>query len=170
MKFVSHKIVVCILNPTFIDISDIVGVKPVEQSIECTRAVDEKSGRIQVTLSWKANFTKYPSSYYGDTLDYTHLSLFKAKRDSDYDNLDFRTNLPTLALISTNQNVRGLGKGSFALKPSDREAFGLTFYDVRANGSGFISFVGLRPAVDNEYDHFLLLVSGRWNSWAYCMQ
>ena len=118
-----------------------------------------------MTLSWKANFTKFPSSYYGDTLDYTHMSLFKAKRDSDYDDLDFRTNLPSLTLTSTNQNVRGLGSGYYVMRSSDGAIFAFTFYEVRANGSGFISFVGLPPAVDTEYDHFLLLVSGKWSIW-----
>lgn len=135
-----------------------------EQSIECTRMVDEKSGRIQVTLSWKANFTKYPPSYYGDTLDFTDMLVFKAKRDSDYDDLDFRTKLPSLSLTSTMRRVRGLGPGHFAMISSDGEIYAFTVYEVRANGSGFISVVGLPPAVDTEYDHFLLLVSGKWNS------
>ena len=143
----------------FFVISDIVGVKPVEQLIECTRKVDERSGKIQVTLSWTGNFTNFPSSYYGDTLDFTDVLLFKAMRDSDYDDLDFRTNLPLLTIISTSRNVRGLGSGHYALRSRDGSEFALTFYEVRANGSGFVSFVGLPPAVDTEYDHFLMLVS-----------
>lgn len=144
----------------FVIPADIIGVDPVEQLIDCTRKVNETSGRIQVTLSWRANFINYPPSYYGDTLDYTDMLLFKAKSDSDYNDSDFRTKLPSLTLISTNQDVRGLGSGHYGLRSSDGKIFAITLYEVRANGSGFISFAGLPPAVNTEYDHFLLLVSG----------
>ena len=141
----------------FIFLPEIVGVEPVEQSITCVRNVDEKSGHIQVTLSWKANFTRYPPSYYGDTLDYNDLSLFKAKSDSTSMDPDFRADLPSVTLISTNQEIRGLGSGNYALRSRD-DIFAFTAYEVRGDGSGFISFIGLPPDVSGVHDHFLLLV------------
>lgn len=135
------------------------GADPIEQLTSCSRDVDEATGQIQITFTWRANFSHLPSSYYNDTLDYTALSVFKAKEDTDYDDQEYkRLIVPRqLSVLSTLDRIVGLTKDSFPIQSGGKVS--LVLYEVKESGSGFITVLGLLPARNTEFDHFLLLVS-----------
>ena len=107
-----------------------------------------------------ADFSRLPSTYYNDTLDYTVVSAFRAMADSSYDDIDYRRQLPNLGLYTSAEMVKGVSRGRFISQSGSDGTSIATVFEVRANGSGFLSIFGLPPAPeDNEFDHTLLLVS-----------
>lgn len=54
--------------------------------------------------------------------------------------------------------INGLGEDQQAFTRSDNSVI-VVLSEVRANGSGSINVLGLPLAIDDEYDHYLLLVS-----------
>ena len=80
--------------------------------------------------------------------------------DSSYDDLDYRRQLPNLGLYTSGQMVKDVSSGHFISQSGSNGTSIATVFEVRANGSGFVSIFGLPPApADNEFDHTLLLVS-----------
>ena len=134
-------------------VSVILGADRIEQSFVCSREVDEATGQLVVSVTWRGNFSHLPPSYYGDTLDKTRLSVFRGKinstsRDPGIEN---RGILVTF--------MDGLGQEQKTHRLRIDNVVVLSLLEVRANGSGVIHVLGLPPYTVGDYDHYLLVVS-----------
>ena len=97
-------------------------------------------------------------------MDFTRLSVFKAKKNTTYNNREFLESLPTLVLVSTN-NIFGVGSGESTHQLKKTNGFVFVFHQLMANGSGYIDVTGVPGAkVNEEFDHYLLYVSVLWNT------
>ena len=127
------------------------GTDRIEQSVVCSRQVDEATGQISVSVIWRGNFSHLPPSYYGDTLANTRLSVFSGNVNSTSRDLGIERR----GLLAT--WIDGLGKQQQTHIVRGNTV--LSLLEVRANGSGVIYLLGLPPVIVGEYDHYLLVVS-----------
>ena len=127
------------------------GADRIEQSVVCSRQVDEVTGQIIVSVIWRGNFSHLPPSYYGDTLANTRLSVYSGNVNSTSRDLGIERRS-----LLVNQ-IDGLGK--LQQTKIVRDNIVLSLLEVRANGSGAIHVLGLPLFIVGEYDHYLLVVS-----------
>ena len=130
----------------------VLGDDRIEQSVVCSRQVDEATGQIIVSVTWQGNFSHLPPSYYGDTLKSTRLSVYRGNVNSTTRDSGIERRL------MVNTFINGLGKRQLTHEFRDG-SIAVSLLEVRANGSGVIHMLGLSPFVVGDYDHFLLLVS-----------
>ena len=118
----------------------------------CSRQVDEATGQIIVSVNWQGNFSHLPPSYYADTLNDTRLSVYRGKANST----SRERGIETRGVIFVPINGLGKDRQSYTLRDNSVVFF---LSEIRTNGSGSISVLGLSLVIDDDYDHYLLLVS-----------
>ena len=116
----------------------VLGADRIEQSVVCSRQVDEATGQIIVSVTWQGNFSHLPPSYYGDTLKSTKLSVYRGNVNSTIRDRGIERRL------MANTFINGLGKRQLTHRLSDG-SIAVSLLEVRANGSGVIHMLGLSP-------------------------
>ena len=123
----------------------------------CSRQVDEATGQIILSVTWRGNFSHLPPSYYGDTLDSTRLSVFSGTVNSTSRD----PGIERRGVLATFSNGLGKQQRTHVLR-GDSGNIALSLLEVRANGSGVIYVLGLPPFIAGDYDHYLLVVSSSY--------
>ena len=133
-------------------VSVILGADRIEQSFVCSREVDETTGQLIISVTWRGNFSHLPPSYYGDTLDKTRLSVFRGKINSTSRD----PGIENRGILVTFMDGLGQEQKTHRLR---NNIVVLSLLEVRANGSGVIHVLGMPPYTVGDDDHYLLLVS-----------
>lgn len=130
----------------------ILGADRIEQSVVCSRQVDEATGQLVVSVTWRGNFSHLPPSYYGDTLANTRLSVYSGNINSTSRD----PGIERRGILVTFMDGLGQEQKTHRLR---NDVVVLSLLEVRANGSGVIHVLGLPPFIVGDYDHYLLVVS-----------
>ena len=133
----------------------IAGVDPIEQSVVCSRRVNETTGSISLFVTWWGNFSNLPLTYYSDSLDVTRLTVFNGMQNSTTRDQGIERRL---RLVFQSRPKLGKDRQEF-LDRTRNNAPIVVQSEVRANGSGFINVLEMPPVTSVVYDHYLLRVS-----------